>query len=158
MIYFVRCSSTGLVKIGFANDPWARLSKIRSDSPGELTLLGIEEGGVDREAELHAEFASCRERGEWFRPDDRLSKRLAALSPPERPRRRKPLGGALGRWLMEHDLGIADFGKRVGVTHSTISRICSGTKMPSPALMERIAVATDGAVQPNDWFDLEAAA
>lgn len=158
MIYFVRCSATGLVKIGYADDPWSRLKKMQSDSPGVLTMLGMEEGGLAREAQYHLKFASCRERGEWFRPDGRLAKKLSTLTPPERPRKRKALGGALGRWLLNNDLSIVDFGRKVGVTHSTISRICSGAKKPSPSLMERIALATGGAVQPNDWFDLDVAA
>ena len=48
----------------------------------------------------------------------------------------------------------AAFARRLGVAASTVHRIIEGERQASADLMQRIFVATDGAVQPNDFFDL----
>ncbi|RAK51612.1 GIY-YIG nuclease family protein [Phenylobacterium soli] len=85
MIYVIRDSLSGYVKIGYAADPWRRLAKIQSDTPGEVRLVVSEEGDEEREAELHQQFAHCRTRGEWFAPDAALEAYIAASATPEKP-------------------------------------------------------------------------
>jgi hypothetical protein len=53
-------------------------------------------------------------------------------------------------------LSAAAFGRLVGRDRSTVGRWLKGEK-PDPDMMETIMRETDGAVQPNDWFDLPAA-
>lgn len=153
MIYFVRCSATGLVKIGYAANPWLRLSKMQSDNAGTLDIIALEEGDISREQALHHRFASERVRGEWFRFSPELQVHVQRLPKVVRPVRRKQLGGVLGKWLAENSLTSMEFATQLGLVPSTISRICSGERRPGWALMRRIQLATGGAVQPNDWFD-----
>ncbi len=59
----------------------------------------------------------------------------------------------LADYLSQHGMDDVAFGAKVGRDRSTIFRIKSGTHKPSPDLMEKIALATGGLVQPNDFFD-----
>lgn len=86
-IYFIRCKATGLVKIGLSGNPRSRLSKMQSDSPGELEVLGIEPGGLERERALHNRFADHRIRGEWFSPTAEILAHARTLAPVVAPRK-----------------------------------------------------------------------
>lgn len=88
-VYFIRCKSTGLIKIGLSDNPWSRLSKIQSDNPGELEILAIEEGGAKHEYALHRRFADYHVRGEWHRPGSALLGYLESLPRPLNPNRRQ---------------------------------------------------------------------
>lgn len=69
MVYFVQEGDDGPIKIGVANDPFARLRECQVGNPRELNLLGVYVGGYPEERMLHRRFAAGRIRGEWFRPD-----------------------------------------------------------------------------------------
>lgn len=154
MIYFIRCSASRLTKIGFATDPWRRLGKIQSDNPNLLELLAIEDGGKERETALHKQFRHCWARGEWFNDDAALRAYIETLPRPLKVRAAKRLGGALGAWLYENRVTLHDFGKIVGSNKASLSCICSGRTIPRKDLMQRVYVATHGAVQPNDFYEL----
>jgi hypothetical protein len=64
--YLIQCETTGLVKIGFSNDPNDRLRTLRIGSPTKLAIRGVLGGGRDMEATLHARFAHRRSHGEWY--------------------------------------------------------------------------------------------
>jgi len=109
-VYFLRCASTGLVKIGTSRNVASRLSQIQSDSPGKIALVGLEPGGVERERALHAHFAADRERGEWFRESSALSAYIATLPPIEAKAKREraafkgcPLSSVALCKLLGHD-------------------------------------------------------
>lgn len=51
-------------------------------------------------------------------------------------------------------LDDANFAALLGCDRSTIYRIREKGQTPSRALMKKIALATDGAVQPNDFYGL----
>lgn len=72
LVYFIAASARGLIKIGSAVDPAARLRTLSTGSPDRLHLLATIPGGEKRERELHARFAADRVRGEWFRPSANL--------------------------------------------------------------------------------------
>ncbi len=73
--YFLRCETTGLIKIGRARNVERRAMSIAYASPTKITLLGLIRADV--EGDLHAEFADARIKGEWFRLDkDELISRL----------------------------------------------------------------------------------
>jgi hypothetical protein len=58
----------------------------------------------------------------------------------------------LRRWLFENQLTLAAFGAQIGVVQSALSEWMTRKKYPSPAMMLKVRSATDGAVQPNDFF------
>ncbi len=65
-VYFIGGMTTGLVKIGKANDPRRRLADLQTGSPDDLVLLGFMDGERDEERDLHHRFHHDRRRGEWF--------------------------------------------------------------------------------------------
>jgi hypothetical protein len=80
VIYFVRDTATGRVKIGYSADPWSRMVKMQADCPGELVLVGIIDGDRAVEADVHRRFGAHRERGEWFRAEGELAAFLVDLA------------------------------------------------------------------------------
>lgn len=87
-VYYIHAPESGLVKIGFAENPRSRLGKMQVDSPTRLVLLAVEEGGLAVEAERHARFAAYRSRGEWFDHCGELADYIDTLTPYERPARK----------------------------------------------------------------------
>jgi hypothetical protein len=153
-VYFVHCQATDAVKIGFADDARKRFSKIQSDSPGDLRLLAVEDGGREREAELHARFAGARRRGEWFEFAPALREYVGGLPAIKHGRKRAPLKGKLGEWLVANNMTMQQFANAIGTTKGSISEFCAGHTIPRHDLMVRIYEATRGEVQPNHFYDL----
>jgi transcriptional regulator with XRE-family HTH domain len=58
----------------------------------------------------------------------------------------------LAEYLKRAELKDAEFAKRCDCDRTTILRIRTGKTTPTPALMERIALETGGAVRPDDYF------
>lgn len=81
MIYFIRDTASGLVKVGLSEDPVRRLAKMQTDCPGLLVLLATQDGGEPDESLLHERFSPLRERGEWFRAEGDLAAYIADLAP-----------------------------------------------------------------------------
>ena len=75
-IYFIRCG--GFIKIGKADDPESRLTKMRTDNPLDLELLHAVPGDFDLERQLHKRFAAYHHRREWFRYEGELAAWLDA--------------------------------------------------------------------------------
>lgn len=72
MIYVMGQSGSGIVKIGTANSPAARLRAIQAGHPYPLAVLFQADGGRDVEKFLHETFASLRmSEREWFDFGDR---------------------------------------------------------------------------------------
>lgn len=96
MIYFILAPDMNRLKIGFAENPRGRLSKLQTDSPCPVELLAFIEGGVEEERELHQRFAAHRIAGEWFDYSGALRDYVAGLPPaPEKgPRQRRVTGMA----------------------------------------------------------------
>ena len=57
-------------------------------------------------------------------------------------------------FLHQHDLTDAEFAALIGASRSLISRYRAGNRIPGKALMVRIYRVTQGAVCPNDFYDL----
>jgi len=72
MIYFIQQEDDpdGLIKIGFVENPEARLASIQNYSPVKLRILRTIKVPNNKEAEkaLHKLFETERAWGEWFRP------------------------------------------------------------------------------------------
>lgn len=58
-------------------------------------------------------------------------------------------------WLLQKGILQQDAAADLGVTKLTVCRICSGRQLPRDDLKIRIWQYTGGAVEPNDWFDLD---
>ena len=73
-VYFIECE--GYVKIGMSGNPERRLKSLQVSGNGtyapkliDLTtakIIAVEDGGPERERELHQRFDSSRYTGEWF--------------------------------------------------------------------------------------------
>lgn len=155
-VYYVHAPDTGLVKIGFAENPVSRLSKMQVDSPTRLVLLAIEDGGKPLERQRHQQFSDLRARGEWFRHAADLSAHIASLPPHIKPARKSRLTGALGKWLAAHDHTLESFAKIAGTTQATLSRVCDGKQFPRRELMLRIVEATNWEVDANSLLGIPA--
>lgn len=56
-------------------------------------------------------------------------------------------------FLRQEDLSFAEFARKINVqSRMTVVRYCRGTRIPTPEVMERIGLATAGAVTPNDFY------
>lgn len=78
-IYFVQVSS-GPIKIGISIEPHTRISKIQTDTPDEVRLIGQFSGGVICERGWHKTFAASRISGEWFAPVEPLLRAISAVT------------------------------------------------------------------------------
>ena len=78
-IYFIREAAQGLVKIGLAQRPNARLSQLQAMCPHLLELVGVVRGSHSHEKRLHEHFADSRVRGEWFEPTQEMNDFLEKL-------------------------------------------------------------------------------
>lgn len=125
MIYFIRCTLTGHIKIGHAEDAWRRFTKIQSDTPGELEMLATEAGDLVREAELHAQFATYRTRGEWFGPGEELLSYIGSL-PPAQAKAKKSKGRSFWGGMTD-----AEVSALVPVHRVTVMRIRQGRHRPT---------------------------
>lgn len=59
----------------------------------------------------------------------------------------------LSAWMIREGVSDQQLAEKVGRDRTTVLRIRQGTHKPSPELMEAIALVTDGAVRPDDYFD-----
>ncbi len=65
-VYFVEAVGLARVKIGFSDDPPARLRQLATGSAVPLKLLAQTPGTVALEKQLHNRFGHLRIEGEWF--------------------------------------------------------------------------------------------
>lgn len=47
-----------------------------------------------------------------------------------------------------------EFSRRLGISPAAVARYAAGKRIPAPDVMRRIVVETEGAVTPNDFYDL----
>lgn len=65
-VYFIRAEVTGMVKIGWATKPEARLKSLQMQSPDRLVLAATVPGTGRDEKALHERLTAHRRHGEWF--------------------------------------------------------------------------------------------
>ncbi|MBN34769.1 MAG: glutamine synthetase [Rhodospirillaceae bacterium] len=63
----------------------------------------------------------------------------------------------LGDFLSTAGFSVRDFAKAVNVTEAAMSRYVSGKRLPRAEIMQRIVEATEGEVEPNDFFECDSA-
>lgn len=89
-VYFMQeQGGEGLVKIGFSDLPDRRLTTVRRDERNPVDILAVIDGGREVERMLHAQLASDRERGEWFRPTEAVMGIVRTAQNVSSPRRGK---------------------------------------------------------------------
>lgn len=71
-VYFIQEKDNGPIKIGYSDNPLARLSDLQVGNPRELTLLGHIYGGPEIELMLQTKFVEHKIRGEWFHPSEAI--------------------------------------------------------------------------------------
>lgn len=66
-VYFIACSETLRVKIGFtSSDPHERMRTLQTGSPTKLIMVACHRGDESLERDLHEQYAEHRLHGEWF--------------------------------------------------------------------------------------------
>jgi hypothetical protein len=78
-IYFIQCNDA--IKIGFSQNPWARLATLKTAMPDNPILLGSFNGVFQDEIDLHARFKHLRINREWFKAEPELLEHISALIP-----------------------------------------------------------------------------
>lgn len=69
MIYFIVVPGLPYVKIGKADNLWARINNLQVGCPLEYELLAQAEGDLGDESLIHEELEPAHYRGEWYRLD-----------------------------------------------------------------------------------------
>jgi len=64
-LYLMRDNRSGYHKIGISKDPKYRESTLQAEQP-DVVLIDSAPASRSCEEYLHANFANCRIRGEWF--------------------------------------------------------------------------------------------
>ncbi|MBY0430979.1 MAG: hypothetical protein K2Q10_07270 [Rhodospirillales bacterium] len=62
----------------------------------------------------------------------------------------------LDKHLTTRNISNAEFGRRVGRTEEAVRRYRTGKRDPDAATKRAIFFATNGAVEPNDFYNVEA--
>jgi hypothetical protein len=68
VIYFMRSQETGLIKIGTSLRLRARIANLTHQSRETLSVIGVADGAIVEERELHWRFHDDHVKGEWFEP------------------------------------------------------------------------------------------
>lgn len=91
-VYFVQAEGGGLIKIGWATKPAARIFNMQMYCPVRLDLLLEVVGSGQLERTLHVKFATYRRHGEWFEPAAELLELIDAWrrEPPPAPEWKRP--------------------------------------------------------------------
>ncbi|UQS95064.1 GIY-YIG nuclease family protein [Pseudanabaena phage Pam2] len=76
-VYIIHCKDLATIKIGYSDNPFARLSQLQMGNSSELSIVSVFKGGREEEAKLHEMFELNSVRGEWFSVDDSLVSELA---------------------------------------------------------------------------------
>lgn len=63
----------------------------------------------------------------------------------------------LGEYLKSEGINQADFGKKIGLSGASVSRLKRGQQWPDKDTVRRIEMATGGQVTANDFAGMEAA-
>lgn len=60
----------------------------------------------------------------------------------------------LREWLTATDTRVTDFAAAIGTSEVSVWRYLNDKRTPRASEMQKIIEATDGAVTPNDFFDI----
>jgi hypothetical protein len=77
-VYIIHCKDLNTIKIGYSDNPFARLSQLQMGNSSELSIISIFKGGLEEESVLHKILKLNSVRGEWFSVDDELIAELVS--------------------------------------------------------------------------------
>ena len=72
MIYLITNEVEKFCKIGFSNNPEARIQQLQTGNPFKLELSSVIDGDITMEKELHEKFKHLKLQGEWFNYTDEI--------------------------------------------------------------------------------------
>lgn len=128
-VYVVRNETSGLLKIGYTNDPSRRLVMLRTSSADPLTLVGTIAGTPDDEKALHGLLRSWRVAREWFQPCAAMGPLLTALTPPPvKGRTLKPNGNPIREYRLNNGIQQQTLAALFGISKGDLSRWESGKR------------------------------
>lgn len=147
MVYFVRATVSGMVKIGWTadSDPTARLTALQTGSPEPLEVAGTVKGDRATEREFHQRFATARSHGEWFRPTPALMAYVNRLDPLRDKR--------------NHGDGWKPFEERVTPRDHVLARQARNRYAEKRRRLEAIQLAAlQAGITPEEWVRARAEA
>lgn len=159
---------TDRVKIGWSKNPFHRFNKLKTDSAGTTTLLGLVKATPQQEREVHKLLGRWRVHGEWFRHEGPVAAFVRMLPSPA-PRivpapsllkfepHRVASGITLKEWfaILNPDgtrRRRRDFAKAIGVSAGMVTEYIEQRAWPKHKIIRAIARATDGQVMPNSFL------
>lgn len=71
-LYFMQCTTCGLVKIGVSGDYRLRRIELEKRTGHTLRVLGFDYGDLEIEARVHRYFSPLRVTGEWYTPSEAI--------------------------------------------------------------------------------------
>lgn len=143
-IYAMR--SEDVVKIGWSKQPELRLSKVNSDTPTVVSLVGYVAATRAQEGELHCLLAPWRISNEWYRLTGPVAAFVNML-----PQRFKSGGrqlknvssrSPLSAWRLDAGLTLDKAGKLFGIQKSHLCGIEKGLRKISPQKAREIEFIT----------------
>jgi hypothetical protein len=157
MIYFIQAEGVGRVKIGKAKAPVERLRDLRVGCPVSLTLVGIQDGDLLEEKNLHSKFSHIWSHGEWFFETTELIeymrsnlKKLEAPSPTKiRPDARRCAS-------CSHTVRGFNAENRTGLDNGSVPKVCPNCNKPMPGT-EKVETVTVPDVGRMDRLSLSGA-
>ncbi|MEB0325779.1 DUF1376 domain-containing protein [Citrobacter portucalensis] len=78
-VYFIKNPASGLIKIGYSKNPWARLSELRRNYGSELSVVATIKTVEKSETSIHAAFDRYRVEGEWFIESESIKAVISAV-------------------------------------------------------------------------------
>ncbi|MEB2411004.1 DUF1376 domain-containing protein [Enterobacter asburiae] len=78
-VYFIKNPASGLIKIGYSKNPWARLSELRRNYGSELSVVATIKTVEKKETTIHSIFEKFRVEGEWFTESECIKAVISAI-------------------------------------------------------------------------------
>lgn len=78
-VYFIKNPASGLIKIGYSKNPWARLSELRRNYGSELSVVATIKTVEKTETTIHSIFEKFRVEGEWFTESECIKAVISAI-------------------------------------------------------------------------------
>jgi DNA-binding phage protein len=153
VIYFIE--TQGLVKIGYSNDPRRRFHNLSIGCPTKCTLIGVIDGSMADEKNIHEKFKDSRVRGEWFTFTPEINAFIAAKAVDEilSTDVEEDDGHPLAQYLVANNIGVGQFAKMAGIGRCQLWRIMNGDTT-TVNTMFTIVEATNGDVSVDDFLEV----
>lgn len=149
-LYIVRAGVTDIVKIGCSRNVAQRLQSMQPHHYEDLVLLRTIEGDRTNERWLQHRFADRHIAREWYRfHPDMMTVKIGTMELP--PRHDGELRHPLRCWLFQRGESVNAFSARVGIQKGYVSAIMNGIHIAPVGIMDKITVATGGAITANHF-------